>query len=330
MTNPALLFVAVETAGAEYLAPLWRRWLAFEEPPRWRVLLGPAAAAAAKRDGVLDRLPWREVSPAQTNIDAELGDWTPAGALIGAGDRLAVERASVAWSCERGRRTAQFIDTWLNYRRRFVSADALPDRILVVDGTAAAEALAEGLPAERLTPLGQPAWEAARLLPPAPTDRAVFLGAPIMRDYGRSLGYDEWDAWNLALAAASARPDLIAEMAYGPHPAQGAIARERLAGARLVTDGQSALRDCGTVLGMFSTPMLPALLGGRRVVSVQPQAVGPDLCPLSRHGRIPRARTLDDLIAALEGPASAAGDLAAELHGSLDRLDSFARNWLSQ
>lgn len=329
MSAPRLLFVAVETAGAEYVAPLWRRWLDAGGPPEWRVLLGPPAAAAARRDGLLDRLPWREVQASQTDLSC-LEDWRPDGALIGAGDRHPVERAAVTWTRAQGRRAAQFVDSWLNYARRFDGAPELPDRILVVDGCAASEAAAEGLPEDRLLPIGQPAWESAPELPPAPADRALFLGAPTARDFGRSLGYDEWDAWALVRAAAEVRPDLVSELVYGPHPAQGAIAAERLGGAKLAADGQSALRACGTIFGMFSTPMLPAFLGGRRVVSVQPNAVGPDPCPLSRHGRIARARSLTELLDALERPTRDPGDLARALLGSLDRLDRFAREWLAQ
>jgi len=225
---------------------------------------------------------------------------------------------------------AQFVDTWLNYRRRFRNlADVgLPDRILVVDEAARAEAAAEGLPADRLRIVGHPAWEESPALPPAPRARVLFLGAPVARDFGRSLGYDEWDAWDVVRAAAERQPDLVARLWYGRHPEQTEVPAERLGPALLHEDSMALLKETGTVIGMFSSPMVDAYLGGRRVISVQPGGSGPDPCPLSRHGRVPRVGTVAQLIAALRSDRSAADDLRAALRGSGDRLDGFLRTEL--
>ena len=110
---------------------------------------------------------------------------------------------------------------------------------------------------------------------------------------------------------------------YGVHPAQGTIDADAVAPAILTHDSVAALQQCGTVLGMFSSPMIDAYLGGRTVVSVQPNLRGQDRSPLSRHGRIARVGDAEALVAALERAPGATETLAATLRGSTDRLDAW-------
>jgi hypothetical protein len=198
----------------------------------------------------------------------------------------------------------------------------MPDRIGVIDATAVAEATAEGLPADKIVAVGQPAWEEAPALPRPTRKRTLFLGAPVARDFGRTLGYDEWEALDVVRDVAKRRPDLTGELLFGPHPVQRDTPPDRLSPASIVNDSMAALRDVEIVLGMFSSPMVDALLGGRKVISVQPGNVERDMCPLSRHGRIPRARDAASLERAL-GEISGDGEaLRRDLLGSCDRLEA--------
>jgi hypothetical protein len=106
----------------------------------------------------------------------------------------------------------------------------------------------------------------------------------------------------------------VSELVFAAHPAQTAEIE------RGCPYGETAIATAGTVFGMFAAPMVNALLGGRRVISLQPGAVEPDFCPLSRHGRIPRATTMDELQQALSMQAPVDPiDLRAALTGSCER-----------
>lgn len=71
---------------------------------------------------------------------------------------------------------------------------------------------------------------------------------------------------------------------------------------------------------MFSSPMVSAYLGGRRVVSIQPGLVDADRGMLSRRGFIPRVETEQELIKALEAPIRNSHALRSALHNSTARL----------
>lgn len=320
-----VLFVAAEIGAARYLLPLWRHWLA-EGRSGWRIVLSTVAANYLAEQGLGRDLPVLAALPQDAaSMSSALDAFEPARLLVSAGFRHRLEHAAVDWARAKRRPVAQFVDSWLNYALRFERENrlVLPDRIAVIDDHAMREAEAEGLPADRLVVVGQPSWETATALPSAPPTRVLFLSGPIRAQYGDRLGYDEWSIWDLILNAASRHPDLIEEIWYGRHPVQTEITAARVAPARLIGESMKALESVGVVLGAFSSPMIDALIGGRRVISVQPGAVGPDMCPLSRHGRIPRVGTVEQLVSALREPSGGGAEIARTLRGSLDRLEAF-------
>lgn len=330
MANGRLLFVVTEVGAARFIEPLWKRWL--ERPPHfeWRVVAADRAADHLRKTGLAEALPGFTAANTTDVELAGLGEWIPTAVAASAGDHYDIELAAVRLARRLGAPSAQFIDTWYNYRRRFDHAGGLtfPDTILVIDKVALGEAAAEGLPRDALEVVGQPAWEHVASLQPAPKQHVLFLGAPTHRDYGMSLGYDEASAWQVVLEAAARHPDKIRRLMYGVHPAQGTIDADAVAPAILTHDSVAALQQCGTVLGMFSSPMIDAYLGGRTVVSVQPNLRGQDRSPLSRHGRIARVGDSEALVAAIERPPSASGSLMATLRGSTDRLDAWLCNFV--
>jgi hypothetical protein len=317
-----ILFVAVETGAAAYLYPLWQRWLSCSPAPPFRVLAGPAAARfIAKQES--SRSIHYQVADSDA-IDALLDEQGKPSVLVASASTHPIEFAAINYARRQGIPIGQFIDTWYGYKRR-VSSPAgmmIGDRIAVIDDAAVAEAEGEGLPGSLLRSVGQPAWERAPVLPPAPRQKAVFLGAPVERDYGHTLGYTETDAWQLLQEAQRRHPDLVEELIYAPHP-DAPIPQPLASGEATEVEASDGLHRAGTVYGMFSSPMVNAFLGGRCVISIQPSAIGTDMCALSRHGRIARARDYRELIKAVQGTASTPSSLKLELAGSCERLEQF-------
>ena len=317
----AILFAVGEAGSAEYLVPLWRRWL--EKPPEvsWRVAASPVARkriAAAKLRGL--PLVAGDIETASALAD-RLGNWKP-DLVVASASHAAVEAAAIALARKLGLTIIRFVDTWYGYRDRLSEEAALdlPDRLLVIDESAVEQAVGEGLPRDILAPVGQPAWEQVVALPPADPRRVTFVSQPIARNYGTSLGYTETSSWNLLLETALRRPDLIAELVFAPHPDDDMPppAEDRLV---RVARGQDSLKNSGTVVGMFSSLMIEALLAGRRVVSLQPGATGPDRGNMSRRGFVTRATSAEELVAALDALPPDLAELRAALKGSCERLE---------
>jgi hypothetical protein len=322
MTTPIfrVAFLVSQAGAAAYMAPLWHRWAG----ERWHshIWLTPAAERHLWRMGF--------AAPASARL-SELSEGTAASEIVAERPRLVVASATgskleadlVGLARPAGIPSVQVIDTWTNYAGRFAVACEWPDRIAVIDRRAAAEAVAEGLPGCRVVAVGQPAWEQAPSLPPAPLERAIFVGQPLRKIFADRLGYDERTAWGLCRAVAAERPDLIRHLLYLPHPEEDILHPELVPPALLAADPQAGLASCGTVLSIFSSLMVNALLGGRRVISVQPTRRGPDPCSLHRHGLVGCARSRLELEAMLTLPGRIQGAaLRQDLAGSLDRFET--------
>jgi len=318
-----VLFVAVETNAAAFLVPLLSRWQRGGAAVDWRLVVGPYADDCVRRLAPdLARFATENSAAGFAAANARLTQdgWRPDAFVVSAAGHP-LEFAAMQEAA--GRPRAQFIDTWTNYRRRFEGPTGLVvgERIFVIDANAAREAADAGLPSDRFAIVGQPSWESVAPMPPARKDCVLYLSAPVLDGYGRTLGYTEDESFRIVTNLRAKRPDLFAELLYSAHPVQKRPEPAQLAGAILTPFERGLLDRVGTVLGMFSSPMIDAFLAGRAVVSVQPGAVGPDQCPLSRHGFIDRVGGETELAAAMERPRSSGrDDLAAALHGSVDRL----------
>lgn len=307
MTKP-VLFAAFEAGAAAWMAPVW-----IALAPARRLLLSPVALGHARRRGA-------DVAGARLLGDDDDADVGNAGvedarALFLSATGRAAEARLVAAARERGIPSLQVIDTWGPYRRRFVG-EAWPDRVAVVDEAARAEAVSEGVPAERLVVVGQPAWEAAPALPPGRADTVAFASQPVRAAYGATLGFDETSAWAVLEAALAAAPGRFAPPIYIMHPEESDLAARA---GRATHEAEAALAEAAALVGMFSSLMVDALLSGRRVVSLQPGLPASDPCPLSRHGRIARAGDAGALLAALDAAPADAAALRRSLAGSRDR-----------
>ena len=323
-----MLFVVTEIGAARFMEPLWRRWLGAEVSFDWTVIATETAVEYLRSAGLSGALPMlAPVRHKDEDLGQRLGTWKPTAVVASAGDHYPIEAAAITLARNLGVPSAQYIDTWYNYRRRFEHRGGLqyPDHILVIDDVACREGVGEGLPEERISVVGQPAWEHTLRLGPAPRNHVLFLGAPVRRDFGTSLGFDETSAWRVVVEAAAMSPERFDRLTYGPHPSQGVLSAAAVAPATRVGNSMAALQQASIVLGMFSSPMIDAYIGGRLVVSVQPNAESRDLCALSRHGRIPRVSDARSLIEALDAPVSKTDEFALSLDGSTDRLDAWLK-----
>jgi len=313
-----VLFVAGQGAAAAFLAPLWRRWLGSDV--EFRVALHRSARAVTSGISV-HSLP--EGVEDEAGLALALGDWRPDLVVTSLSDKP-IERAGFDWSRRTRVPVWQFIDTWYDYARRLESTNGqgrLPDRLLVIDDRAKDEAVGEGIPPDIIIAVGNPAWE--NIEPGLTRDnRAVlFVSQPIARHWGESLGYTEKTAWQMVRNAAREHPNLFPRLVFAPHPDEDASAGE---GAQeRVESGQAGIYVAGYVLGMYSSVMVDAVLAGRKVISVQPNAINSDKCSLSRHGWIGRARNVSELLRLMEdrqGPSLPAG-LKAAVAESCARLE---------
>ncbi len=319
--------LAAEAGAAAYLMPLIR-FLDTHGSTAWRLLATDVAAKRFDEAGIrcyarIDK------NSGEPQLDALLDGWRFGVALVSATGAMAEQAA-----CGLGRRlgafTIGYVDAFTPCLPRFKCGTefVLPDEILLIDSVMADEAVQEGLPRERMRVVGQPAWEHVQPLPPVSPKHVLFVGQPVRRHYGTTLGYDEHSAWRMVLECRRRHPASIDELGYAAHPDQDALQPEMEKGnqeAGLVTverQAAAALPLYGTVLGMFTSLLVDAVLAEREAISVQPGAPGRDICSLSRRGLIDRAGDPDGLALFLERRQSrpAGSILRRSLNGSLARL----------
>ena len=318
-----ILFIAEEAGAAAYLLPFWKRLAKRGALDFCRVVLGDGARRGLGADAA--SLPTVEPTAArETALAAALAGWQP-GLILASATSSAMENAALDMVRARNIGMVQLVDTWNGYRRRLEHDGRLchPDALLLIDARAREEAIAEGLSDSLIRIVGQPAWEISPTLPPADRAAVVFADQPVARFYGNTLGYDEDSAWDLIAATRRAAPDLFDELLFARHPTRERDDADVPEDCNGVVGGTEGLARAGTLLGMFSSLMTEALLGGRRVVSVQPGAIGRDMCPHSRHGTIPRVGTPEELTEALQAATRAqTEELRKSVAGSCERLAS--------
>jgi hypothetical protein len=299
-----VVFAAYEAGAAAAMAPVWHR-------------LGTGASTALSP--VAAR--YLGYTPDYLLDDTTSGDdffGAAPGAIVLSATGRSEEADILFHARERGIPVLQLIETWLaqpgSYAGRFCGAMA--DVIGVVDGNAQRDAIAEGVPGERIRVLGNPAWEQASPQQDARRTRVAYIIQPLRKLFGTALGYDEVSGLEMLHQARAARPDLIEEIVVVPHPAGDACVDVANQMPLL-----QALAGCGTIVGVFSSALTDAVLGGRTVISIQPHA-STDICGLSRRGVIPCATTVAQLCAHLESasPSPRAGDLRAAVQESAARV----------
>lgn len=321
-----VLFAIGQSATIAYLAPVWRRWLAKGGGANWRVIASPAAAQRIRAEAGLEGMPAVTLdSDDAAEFLAALDGWQPECVVMSA-SYAPMEQAAIAFARGRALPLARIVDTWYGYRRRLLDPAGeldLPDRLLVIDSAAAQEAIREGIPAAILRVVGQPAWEDVPLLPPGDCRDILFVSQPIQRFYGDSLGYTERSVWQMFLSTLRSSPSLARHIYYSAHPDDD-MPTPREADVTVVRSGVATLPLVGSVVGMFSSLLVDALLSGRNVISFQPVTDEQRLLAVSPDGLIPRITNAAQLADSLSAPNKANGDvLRNAISGSTDRVEAF-------
>ncbi|MBH61769.1 MAG: hypothetical protein CL569_04845 [Alphaproteobacteria bacterium] len=313
----------VDAGPANYMKPVFARWLAEPPPFEWSLLLGEKASA------VLGDL--AGLSDYVVKIVARDGPLGPicADAILSSAGGWPIERAIVHAARDAEVPSAQFLDNCYNYARRFTYDDvrSLPDNVYFVTEESIREALAEDIPVALAIVIGHPSWEQRSLEGPPKCHDVLFIGAPVERDYGRSLGYTERDAWELLVDTLKSMEAWQGRLFYAPHPEQtpDSIPED----ADILKFDHRMLAKIETVAGMFSAPLVDAYLAGRKCLSLQPDSTGRDMFFLSRQGFLPRIRDQRQLTAALNAPPTDPGGLGDKLKGSRERLNNHLQEMLA-
>ena len=327
----SVLFIIAQPGAAAYFAPLWRHWSRSPDAPDWRVAIDPISRRHAA-DSDIDAARIIDLEEVSEESAGGLMDRCNAGVVVTSTSFHVLERACLQLALATGRRGMQLIDAHYSYRHRIVDTNGpglMPDDIIVPDAIAEAEAEADGLPADRLRPLGYPLWEGVAPAPPADERRALFVSQPIESDHGCELGYTQHRVLALALEAGVGPDGVFDEILLARHPRERGDALPDHSGVRPVASANEGMREAGTILGMYSSFLIEAVLAGRRTISLQPGAIGPDMCVLSRQRIIPLIEDAAGLRQAMAAPMPDTRVFRQAYAGSLERLDAFMRRALA-
>lgn len=217
------------------------------------------------------------------------------------------------------------IDTFYGYKRRFTTklGKVFYQNVALIDETSRKEAIAEGLNGDLLFVTGHPGWERLKKsgVVSNVNRNTVFFGAPIRKDYGSTLGFDEDDAWRVVTDVQRNTVGVIENLVYCPHPKQTEL--PDLLGFPSVNYKSDMLQDFGQALGIFSAPLIHSFIAGGFSVSVQPGFRKVDWCAFSRRHIIMKAQTCDELTKLLfEKQVRPNSALLKILHRSAERFKS--------
>ncbi len=161
-----MILLSAETAGAaQYIVHFIRH---LDHP--YTILASRISAFVF--EGIPHRFDLSGLDPSEVKL-------VVAGTCIGHG----IDKTVLAWAIDHGLPSASIVDHWSWYRERFMWQDRilLPDQILVIDEVALREAVAEGLPENKMIITGQPALEAI-------SSRKISL--PEKEEWQQSMGLD--------------------------------------------------------------------------------------------------------------------------------------------
>lgn len=215
------------------------------------------------------------------------------------------------------------LDQWQNYAIRFSGPTSnenltyLPDYINSIDEIGKQEMIALGFASEKLLTFGHPYLSTIRdtfdkinvgdvinrLGLPANPKVALFVSEPILEYYGRTRGYDQYQALSIFLEAIKDNPDsYLPLIKLHPKDQPGRfkdIIQSYPQLTPLIVNTQLNSLEClaiaDLIVGMTSIMLIEAFALGKIVISLQPGLKTQDPLILSRYGIIPIAQSPADI-----------------------------------
>lgn len=267
--NKKILFIAAQAGQASYLNPLWDKWLQNKpEHIQFKIWASPDARRLIKSELNRFCVPWEEHKVMQTFMP----DIIISSAC---GEDREIDASNYAH--QNNRKHIQFIDTFYDCKKRIDasnSKDVNPHEIWLIHDYAYEQAKVDGIDPELIKVVGHPYFEniyQSKMPDSKASNALIFVAQPISQIKGlkEELGYDEKCVWHYLQKAKMARPDLIDELIYAPHPAQKNLP-EMSEGERILLTRETIEDVRGTLIGMFSAALIENIIRGRRIISVQP------------------------------------------------------------
>lgn len=311
-----VLFFSCEPGGAEVLIPV-------VELLRQRDFDVEVAAYGHGRDRFIAKgVACRDIEPVALGDKRLLASVQPELLITSAAslpDRDQSERQLWLGARQSGIPSIAFLDQWQNYAARFSGVSAashlayLPDFINCIDEIGRFEMIAEGFPHDRLRAFGHPYLSSLkdhstkvsrtdvcrRLGVDAGEPILLFASEAIQQHFGRTRGYDQYDALKLffsLLAAGTWTGRPVIKL----HPKESreqyvTLIEEHMALWPVIVTNELSPAECLAVathvFGMTSIMLIEAYVLGLPVTSLQPGLIGEDPLVLSRLGLVPIARS---------------------------------------
>lgn len=297
-----ILFFFDQIASAQYVAPLLKNWIS-DNRSDWLVL---ATSQSAKylQDTSIPFKQFEDLS--ESGFEPYLNSLPITKALLSTSIPNLNEQKILKYLRLKKIPTAQLVDNWINLTKRFEYIDEggsrlmlFPDRIYVLDEYAKKHLLLHQAPENIIQIIGQPYWEdwwRSHQDKPAtlfPKQAGLVITQPISKFFGTKLGYDEFSFIKCCIDSWMAAGFDLQNLHVLAHPSESVVDYQKLK----IVDNQSlnyingrgiVLRDYKYVMGMSSSLLAMSLLEGASTISVQPSAIGEDICSLSSRGFIPR------------------------------------------
>lgn len=273
------------------------------------------------------------------DLSSRRGSLLLTGTCIGEGpDKKLIERAA-----EFGLYSVAVVDHWSWYRKRFEKNGSLllPDKILVNDHIAFQDAIADGLPADRLVALGNPVLEdlalrsmrykrdnpgLRRKLDVSRNKRIViFVSEELRADFNPGtadyLGYDEFIALEQLLSILQSDDHLVIKL----HPAECDDKYANLSGRGVSVIRHATVEELSSlgdiIVGMASMRLLELAMFRDDIISFRPGArksfIG------ERLGATVDATSIEELVSAMDNGEASASSFKSRFVGSKDRILSF-------
>ena len=323
-----IIFVTGQFAGAQYLHPLLTKWEASSEKcPEYKIVATGSAIHYWRENGVkYDEVLLKTAASVVKYLKMVKTNLV----ILSASGSEELEYIFILQAKKLGIETANFIDTWTNYKGRYIynGKSVYPNTILSINEKCTEEMVEDGIPADIIQEIGQPYLEEVCNAIPALGTQILLPLQPIKKVWGNQLGYDETTFLNTVIPVIE-QVDQASQLNITKHPDSDTSLFKRTSIKLTQGQGIDDIKNCHTVLGMFSMQMVLGYLWGRKVASVQPNLKEADPSPLSRWGLIPRIDNKEELFKFINCKYSDTISqrlmLLNQIHGSSNRLDSFLR-----